>query len=288
MLNSKNAPLSGSSADAIIGVVIPSLSNSVFNEVLKGIYDLAGTRGYKVLTANTHYAPREEERVIRTLLNQSPEAMIITGGEQTPDCERLLLNANIPVVQTMELLEQPLDMNLGLCHYQAGRAVAQALLEAGYGLLGFMGARMDSRARQRQAGFRSVLEECGRYWSRFFLTRLDPSSCELGGHMFRELYESNHGVPDAIFCCNDDLALGALFESQRMGVAVPEDMGLIGFNDLDISALTNPSLSSVAVPRYEMGLKAAEMVIARLQGQAPEPKHNLGFELRLRQSTGML
>lgn len=278
-----------SARSRVIGVAIPSLSNIVFTDVLRGIYDVAGTSGYKVLMVDTHYSPLEEERMVRTLLSQSPEAMIITGGEQTRACERLLLKAQIPVVQIMDLLDEPLDMNVGLSHYEAGRAVAQQLLAAGYGQMGFIGARMDTRVQQRLAGFQEALEERGRFWKNFVMTTTQPSSIELGGELFRELMSTGGEVVDAVFCCNDDLALGALFESQRMGIGVPADLGLFGFNDLEISAHTNPSLSSVGVPRYEMGVAAAEMVVAALNGTAPEQKRvDLGFELKSRQSTDSL
>jgi len=278
-----------SARSRVLGVVIPSLSNSVFTDVLRGIYDVAGTSGYKVLMVDTHYSPLEEERMVRTLLSQSPEAMIITGGEQTETCERMLLKAKVPLVQIMDVLDDPIDMNVGVSQYDAGREVAQQLLAAGYGQIGFLGARMDTRTQKRFAGFRDALEEQGRYWKNFSLTTTRPSSVALGGELFRQLMEAANGVPDAVFCCNDDLALGALFESQRMAIEVPSEVGLCGFNDFEVSAYTNPSLSSVGVPRYEMGVAAAEMVIAALNEETlPDKRRNLGFEFKARGSTDML
>ncbi|UZJ46129.1 LacI family DNA-binding transcriptional regulator [Marinimicrobium sp. C6131] len=278
-----------STRSRVIGVAIPSLSNIVFTDVLRGIYDVAGTSGYKVLMVDTHYSALEEERMVRTLLSQSPEAMILTGGEQTQACERLLLKARIPVVQIMDLLDEPMDMNVGVSHFQAGAAVAEQLLSAGYGQLGFIGARMDKRVRERLAGFKSVLEGRGRFWRNFIQVTDRPSSIELGGELFRALMGQAGEVVDAVFCCNDDLALGALFESQRMGLDVPGDIGLCGFNDFEVSAFTNPSLSSVAVPRYQMGVTAAEMIVAALNGgDVGQRKRDLGFEIALRQSTDHL
>lgn len=278
-----------SARSRVLGVVIPSLSNSVFTDVLRGIYDVAGTSGYKVLMVDTHYSPLEEERMVRTLLSQSPEAMIITGGEQTEACERMLLKAKVPLVQIMDLLDDPIDMNVGVSQYDAGREVAEQLLSAGYGQIGFLGARMDTRTQKRFAGFKEALEERGRFWKNFALTTTQPSSVALGGELFRQLMESSNGIPDAVFCCNDDLALGALFESQRMGIEVPSEVGLCGFNDFEVSAYTNPSLSSVGVPRYEMGVAAAEMVLAALNEEPPASKRrDLGFEFKSRGSTDML
>lgn len=275
-----------SARSGVIGVSIPSLSNVVFNDVLSGIYDVAGASGYKVLLVDTHYSPLEEERMVRTLLSQSPEAMIITGGEQTDACQRMLKNARVPVVQMMELLSEPLDMNVGFSHHQAGYAMAEQIIAAGYQRVGFIGARMDKRVQQRLAGFRQALEERNLFDTALVATTPKPSSIGLGGEMFRSLMASTQGAVDAVFCCNDDLAQGALFESQRMNIKVPEELGLCGFNDFEASTFVNPSLTSVYTPRYDMGVQAATMIVNVLKGEPQSEKIvDIGFEVRLRQST---
>jgi LacI family transcriptional regulator, gluconate utilization system Gnt-I transcriptional repressor len=275
-----------SSKSKVIGVAIPSLSNTVFTDVLRGIYDVMGSSGYKVLLVDTHYSPLEEEKMIRTLLSQAPEALIITGGDQTKTCHNLLQKARVPLVQIMEILPEPLDMNVGFSHWQAGYDVALHLLHEGYRRIGFMGARMDPRVQQRMQGFKKALEDAGKFWKSFVVTTPEPSSIEMGGELFKSLLASTNGVVDAIFCANDDLALGALFESQRMNIKVPGDLALCGFNDIEAARFVNPSLTSVQVGRYEMGVKAAEMVINRLHGKLDEPKIvDMGFEIKQRQST---
>jgi LacI family gluconate utilization system Gnt-I transcriptional repressor len=282
----QSASALASAKSKVIGVVIPSLSNTVFNDVLRGIYDEAGSAGYKVLLVDSHYSPLEEEKMVRTLLGQSPAAMIITGGEQTRACAKMLTKADVPIVQIMELLPEPFDMNIGFSHQQAGYDVAKSLLASGYSHIGFIGARMDKRVQQRLAGYKQALEEVGKYWKNFVITTPEPSSVALGGELFRSLISSTNAVVDAVFCCNDDLALGALFESQRMLINVPEDMAICGFNDIEMSAFVNPPLSSVHVPRYEMGVRAAKMVIDTLNGKPPEKKVvDTGYDIRFREST---
>jgi len=93
---------------------------------------------------------------------------------------------------------------------------------------------------------------------------------------------------EALFCCNDDLALGALFECQRRGIRIPDDLAIIGFNDLEFCASAYPALSSVATPRYAMASRAAEIVleIIRGSGARPEPRRiDLGFSIVERAST---
>lgn len=275
-----------SAKSRVIGVAIPSLSNIVFNDVLRGIYEVAGKAGYKVLLVDTHYSPLEEEKMVRTLLSQAPEAMIITGGDQTRACQQLLQKADIPIVQMMELLDQPLDMNVGFSHWQAGYDVVSRLLDAGHTRIGFMGARMDPRVQQRMLGYKAALDAAGKDGKNLIVTTPEPSSIALGGELFRSLMASSQGLIDAIFCCNDDLALGALFESQRMNIRIPEQLSLCGFNDIEASQFVNPSLTSVHVPRYEMGVRSTEMVIRALSGKLIENKKvDIGYEVRLRKST---
>ncbi len=275
-----------SSKSKIIGVTVPSLSNVVFSDVLHGIYDVFRDTGYKVLLVDTHYSPLEEEKMIRTLLSQSPEGLIMTGGDQTRACRNLLQKSRVPVIQIMELLADPLDMNIGFSHWHAGNEVAKHLLSEGYERIGFIGARMDPRVQQRMQGFKKALEDVGKADKNFVITTPEPSSIAMGGELFKSLLASTEGALDAIFCANDDLALGALFESQRMNIRVPTDLAICGFNDTEAAQFVNPSLTSVEVGRYEMGVKSAQMILDRLRGVEQELKIiDTGFQIKRRQST---
>lgn len=270
----------------VIGVVIPSLSNIVFNDVLRGIYKVAGKAGYKVLLADTHYSPLEEEKMVRTLLSQTPQGMIISGGDQTRACRTMLEKAQIPVVQIMELLDDPIDINIGFSHWQAGYDIVSRLLANGYSRIGFIGARMDPRVQQRMQGYQAAMEQAGKSWQGLLMTTPEPSSIGLGGELLKSLLAETDGALDAVFCCNDDLALGVLFESQRMNIRVPAQLAICGFNDIEAAQFVNPSLTSVHTPRYEMGVAATEMVVGILAGEEIKEKIiDIGFQLKLRNST---
>lgn len=282
----QNASSLASSRSGIIGVAIPSLSNVVFTDVLRGIYKVMGAAGYKVLLVDTHYSPLEEEKMVRTLLSQSPEGLIITGGDQTHACDQLLRKAHIPLVQIMELLANPIDMNIGFSHHLAGADVVAHLLAQGYRRIGFIGARMDPRVQQRIRGYSEALVRAELFAASLIATSPEPSSIALGGELFKNLMAANQGNIDAVFCANDDLALGALFEAQRMNIAIPQQLAICGFNDIEAAAFVNPSLTSVAVGRYEMGVKAAELIIQSLNKQPPVEKQvDMGFAIKQRAST---
>ena len=286
----RSASALASSKSKIIGVLIPSLSNVVFNDVLRGIYDVAGPASYQVLLSNTHYSPIDEERAIRTQLGQSPDGLIITGGDQTDAAKEMLSAADVPVVQMMDKVEAPIDMNVGFSHFEAGAAVAQSLLDKSYTRLGFIGARMDPRTCDRLAGFKSVLKAANCLDSKRIVTNPRPSSVAMGTTLFKELMAATQGDCDAVFCCNDDLALGALHECKKMHIEVPAKLGVCGFNDMEMAAYVEPSLSSVGVNRYEMGVKATELIFERINnadaGITPPSNYiNTGFELIMRDST---
>ena len=270
-----------------IGVLIPSLTNGVFADYLKALHDSFLPDDFQVMVLNWRYILEEEEKAIATMLGQHPEAMILAGIDQGDHVRRILELADVPVVQTMELTDDPIDINIGFSQDEAAYAATRHLLDLGHRRVGHLCARLDARAQRRVKGYRRAMEEAGVDTSEMIAATPQPSTFALGARLFSELIAGTPDV-DAIFAANDDLALGALFECHRRGMRVPEDMSIIGFNDLEICAASFPSLSSVATPRYEMGRQAAEIVkrIIRGDGRRPDnPVIDLGFTIKLREST---
>jgi LacI family gluconate utilization system Gnt-I transcriptional repressor len=269
----------------VIGVLIPSLTNNVFSDVLRGIYDSADGSRYSIQLANTRYSSLQEERLLRLFQAQKPAGLIVTGINQTPDSRRVLEQMNCPIAQIMEIGPDPVDMMVGFSHYDAAFAAISHLLAQGYQRIGFLGARMDPRVQRRFEGYRDAMKAASLFGQRLVVTTPSPTSATLGGTLFADLLSR---VPDldAVFCINDDLALGVLFECQRRQISVPEGMAIVGFNDLEYMASAVPTLSSVRTNRYEMGRDAITMVTAALEGQRPaNPVVDLGFELMIRQSS---
>jgi len=269
----------------VVGVLIPSISNTVFADVLRGIHDRAEKTDLQVQFSNTRYSLVEEERLIQLYLSQSPAAMIVVGIDQTPAAAKMLREASLPIVQIMELGPEPFDMMVGLSQFHAGRAMGEHLLSAGYRRIAFLAARLDPRSNRRMAGFRAVMAEAGLDDDSLIVQTKAPSSVAMGCELLRETVRRRPDV-DAVFCNNDDIALGALFESQRMGIKVPEQLGIAGFNDFEMMAAAEPPITSVATERYEMGVTAMDMIARTIAGDPPEQKVvDLGFHLCPRAST---
>ena len=269
----------------VIGVIIPSLTNNVFSDVLRGIYDALDDSGYSIQLANTRYSILQEERLLRLFLAQKPAGLIVTGINQTPDSRAILESVDCPIVQIMEIGPAPVDMMIGFSHFDASKAAISHLLAQGYRQIGFLGARMDPRVQRRLEGYQAAMREAGLFDPRLVVTTAVPTSVTLGGTLFADLLAKAPDI-EAVFCVNDDLALGALFECKRRHMAVPEQMAIVGFNDLEFMSSSVPTLTSVRTNRYEMGKNAATMVIEALEGNRPsEPVVDLGFSVIQRQSS---
>tara|TARA_E500000305_G_scaffold37228_1_gene28606 strand:+ start:530 stop:1561 length:1032 start_codon:yes stop_codon:yes gene_type:complete len=269
----------------IIGVIVPSLTNNVFAESLRAIYDAFGQGAFQVQLGNSRYVPAEEERLVRTFLGQRPSAMIVAGTDQTDVTRQLLENAECPVVQIMDVGDDPIDMIVGFSHFEGGKAAGIHLVQQGYKRIGFLGARMDPRSHRRLEGFKEALQFGGRYDPDLIMTTTLSSSVSLGVELIGQFCARRPDL-DAVFCNNDDMALGALFGCQKAGLSVPDDIGIIGFNDLEMMAAAHPSLTSIRTDRYAIGRHAVEMIQSVLSGETPDKKIvDLGFELQVRQST---
>jgi LacI family gluconate utilization system Gnt-I transcriptional repressor len=281
----RNARALASARADVVGVLVPSLTNNVFAEVVRGIYEGLDRSRLQVQIGNTHYSEDAEEDLLQIFLSQRPSALIVSGIDQKPAARALLERADCPVVQIMEIGPEPVDMMIGFSHYEGGKAATRHLIEAGYRRVAFIGARMDPRSRRRLAGYRVAMEEAGLFDERLVTTTIRPSSVSVGSELFREALARAPGL-DAAFCNNDDMALGALFECHRQGRAVPSDIGIAGFNDLEMMQVAYPSVTSLRTHRYEIGRRSIAMALAAITGHRPaESVVDLGFELIVREST---
>jgi LacI family gluconate utilization system Gnt-I transcriptional repressor len=274
--------IAGSLASArsrAIPVLVPSLANAVYANIIQGIHDVVVPRGYQLLLANTNFSPIEEESLVATLLGWSPPALVLTGIDHTPSTRSLLLAAQLPVVETMELGRAPIDVNVGFSHREAGRAMTERLIERGYKRLAFAGARMDQdvRARRRCQGFLEALRRRG-LQEGAVCNLTGPTRYDQGAEVVEWLSRQRPKV-EAVFCHHDVLAVGVLLECQRRGIAVPDRLAIAGFNGLDIATAMRPRVTTVISPRYRIGQETGRLILRRLDGGTAERRLDVGFEI---------
>jgi LacI family gluconate utilization system Gnt-I transcriptional repressor len=287
----------------VIGVLIPSLSQVVFTDVLRGIYDGAEGSPFTVQIGNTRYDPKEEARLVDVFLRQKPAGLIVSGVEQLPATRQMLEEAGCPVVQIMDLTSDPIHRIIGFSHEVAGRRMTEHLIEEGYEHIAFLSGWMSRRATGRLVGYHQALAAAGMPATNIAISAgqmpeltdsrnsvlkrpiREFATPRLGRQLLGRALEENPAI-DAVFCNNDTLALGVLFECSRRGIRVPEQMGIAGFNDHDYMESAEPSLSSARTHRYRNGLMAVISIRDELAGK-PDPQHivDMGVDIMKRRST---
>jgi LacI family gluconate utilization system Gnt-I transcriptional repressor len=267
----------------VIVVLVPSLSNAVFTAVLDGIHDAVEASQYQLLIGNTHYADAEEEKLLNIYLQSNPDGVLLSGVSHSPHVQRVLGSSRIPIVSMMDLADNEQDLSVGFSQLDAGRAMTDHLLDRGYRRIAFIGAQLDERTLRRADGYRQAMQAAGLADPALEVMTAEPSTIALGARLVQRALALGC---DAVFCCNDDLAHGAIYHCQRHGIRVPQDVAIAGFNDLPASALMMPSLTTVDTPRYRIGFAAASLLLEVIGGRTPaERRIDLGFTLRTREST---
>ncbi|MGF6230017.1 LacI family gluconate utilization system Gnt-I transcriptional repressor [Inquilinus ginsengisoli] len=267
-----------SAGSNLVGVIIPSLANIVFPDVLRGAEAVLDAAGFRPVVGVTDYDPAREEGLIEAMLAWRPAGLIVTGLEHTDRSRAMLANAGIRVAELMDLDGAGLDIVVGLSNRAAGRASARHLIERGYRRLAYVGHDLsqDRRAAKRFEGFREALSESP---AALVATEILPgrSSAASGREGLARILDRGEGADrvDAVYFSNDDMAMGGCFLCLSRGIAVPDQVALFGFNGLDLGQALPQPLSTIRSPRVRMGEVGARLVC----GREPPVVVDLGFEL---------
>lgn len=270
-----------SNRSRIVAAIVPTISNPLFADTIDGLAETLAAQGYQLLLGQTRYRAEDEAAVIEAFLGRRVDGIVLTGAPQSSAARTRLRTAGIPVVETWDLPAKPIDMRAGFVNIKIGRAVAAYLLDRGYGALAYLGAN-EKRSLMRMNGFMQEIERRGLPQAAYQLVA-PPSTIEDGARMLRELVAQQPGLR-AVFCSNDTLAAGVLFECARQGWAVPGRIAIVGFADLPIAAASFPRLTTVQVDRRQMGVRAGEMLLAKLAGARTDTTADLGFRIIERDS----
>jgi LacI family gluconate utilization system Gnt-I transcriptional repressor len=252
----------------LVAVIIPSLSNMVFPEVMTGISEVLETTDLQPVVGVTDYLPEKEERVLYEMLSWRPSGIIIAGLEHSENSAIMLKASGIPVVEIMDIDGSPVDAMVGISHRRAGREMAVSILKAGYRKIGFLGTKMplDHRARKRFEGFTEALAKSG-----VEVTDQEiysgGSALVKGREMTQELLRRNPKL-DFLYFSNDLIGAGGLLYLIEQGIDIPNQIGLAGFNGVELLQGLPRQLATMDACRNEIGRKAAEMIVQ----QVSDPK----------------
>ena len=247
----------------LVAVIIPSLGNMVFPEVLSGISDVLEDTGLQPVVGVTNYLPEKEEAVLFEMLSWRPAAVIIAGLEHTDASRAMLEQCGAPVVEIMDVDGDPIDVCVGISHRRAGRMMAEQIIAAGYTRIGFIGTKMplDHRARKRFEGFTATLGKSGiEIVEREFYE--GGSSLTKGRELTERILERTPDL-DFLYYSNDMIGAGGLLYLIENGYDIPGQIGLAGFNGVELLDGLPRQLATMDACRTEIGRRAAEIVAAR-------------------------
>ncbi len=259
-----------------VGVLVPTIANSIFADTVQGLSDTLEPLGLAVILAQSRYDADREEHMLAALLARRPEAIIMVGSPATAAGGRLLRRARIPVVETWDLPDTPVDAVAGFDNHAAGVAVARHLMAHGRRRLAFIGGG-DPRATRRWLGFQTAIQASGGAPARRLV--LDRSASAGAGAV-----ASLDGA-DGVFAANDAHAIGLLCGLRDAGLscsgpASAQPVAVIGLGDLEMGRLMAPRLSTVSVHGDAIGRAAAGLTL----DQSGSRRIDLGFDLLLRDS----
>lgn len=271
-----------SSSSNQLAVIIPSLRNIVFPEVLSGITDRLDEAGYQAVIGISDYDLEREASLVEAMMSWRPAGIIVTNTRHSEHATKMLQVTKSPVVEMMDLTDSPIDICVGLDHRMAGAAMARHLISKGYRRIGYLGCDLvtDAAAGKRFEGFCATLQEAGLSISTT-LTVDEPSGIGLGRHHMPELLKK---VPkeqplDAVYFSNDAVAVGGQMYCMKEGIRIPEDLALAGFSGLEVGQAMPIPLTTIRSKRYHVGWLSADCVVRRLSGEEPQKITDAGFEL---------
>ncbi|MBP1714338.1 MAG: transcriptional regulator, LacI family [Deltaproteobacteria bacterium] len=271
----------------MLGVVIPTITNPIFATVTKGIQDYAARSGYSILLGNTDYNEENEVQLINLFQEKRIDGVIFNGPWRSAPLILRMKSANLPFVITWQKVKDRDVSFVAFDNFRSAYRSVQYLIGLGHRRIGMIAGKfsVSERALVRWQAYRKCLGDNGLAYD---------SKCVLEkGYSFSEGREAMSHLlslpspPSAVFCGNDVLAIGAMVEAKERGLRIPENLSVVGFDDMEISAFYDPPLTTVAVPAYEMGRMAAKILIENIRGESQTPQqHVLEANLIIRGSAG--
>ncbi|SOZ52469.1 Transcriptional regulator, LacI family [Cupriavidus taiwanensis] len=263
----------------MVAALVPNIAVAQFLPTVKALTDALDAAGYQLILGQTGYDHAREEALLGTMISRRPDGIVVTGLVHSQAARERLRRAGIPVVETWDLSDRPVDMSVGFSHVKVGSSVAGYFLGKGWRRLG-IATGDDHRASVRREGFVSTV---GHEVPTVVVPA--PSSLALGRQALAGLLEQDPRI-QAIYCSSDQLAQGVMVEALARGLRIPEDLAICGFGDADFAAHLKPSLTTVHVDGAAIGALAARLLLDRCQGKAvSQPVIDVGFRVIEREST---
>jgi len=256
-----------------IGVIVCEIANSFFSQVINGIESVAYDRGYNVIISQTNESYDREVMDLQNLSSRAIDGLLISVSTETSDFSHIkeLHDRGLPIVFFDRITSDIKTHSVVVDNFKGAYEATEYLIQHGYKKIAAIGnSEFLSITSERMAGYREALSANG--------LKVDDKYikyCFYGGMIFSEIEDIINQLlvmkekPDAIITLSDKLTMGCLTTFKRRGLKVPQDMGLIGFSNSDVAELTNPALTVVRQPAYEMGKAATELMLQLIESKRP-------------------
>ncbi len=265
----------------LIGISFPTFAAEVFAEILNGMRGTFDSAGYSSVIDTTDYSRASELSWVKRLLSWQPAAIILTGIDHDKETRSVLKASKIPVLEIWDHTDDPIDTCVGIDHFAAGQLMGEYAIELGYKSPAFVSTPSghDIRADARLEGVQSVFDNVEVRTSRPPIENAFVTGFKGTETLIRE------NAPDVVFYLNDHMAFGGLMACRNLGISVPDQMGIVGFNGLDIIDVLPVKLTTVKTPRRTMGVTGARAILARIHGLPAEPSQAMPVELVIGETT---
>jgi LacI family gluconate utilization system Gnt-I transcriptional repressor len=266
-----------STRSRLVAAVVPTVTGPIFLQTVQALTQALGEEGYQLMLGQSGYVNSREDALLEAIIGRRPDGIVLTGIMHSVEGRKRLLAAGIPVVETWDLTPTPLDMLVGFSHADVGTAVVHYLTGKGRRHLAVI-AGDDERAARRPQAFENAARAAGLPAVSSFRVPA-PTTLRSGRKALADLLQAGNEI-DAVFCSSDLLALGVMVEAQARGVAVPEQLAVVGFGDLEFAADLEPSLTTVHIDADAIGRQAARFIIDRAEGRMDMPSVvDVGFHI---------
>jgi LacI family transcriptional regulator len=255
-----------------IGAVIPTMENSIFARGLQAFQEKLTENNFDLLVASSSYKRASEYKQIRSLVARGAEGLLLIGTERDDEIYEFLADRNIHYVLSWSFHDNKdapyHDHFVGFDNASSMAAMTGKVIDLGHKNIAMIsGQRRDNdRAFERALGFKSAFDTRGLEFDASSIVEAQYDFADAGAVCQKMLQQSN--PPTAIVCGNDVLAVGAIMRAQELGVNVPKDVSITGFDDIQIASVISPTLTTVHVPHRQMGHFAAKTLLDLIQNHA--------------------
>ncbi|WP_457576984.1 LacI family DNA-binding transcriptional regulator [Desulfomarina sp.] len=268
-----------------IGLIIPTINNPVFAESTRGVQDYADRNNIQVLLGNTYYRYEQEEKLVETFREKQVDGLVITTTNPRGAILKTLVDEEIPFVLLYSTVKKGPMTVVGVDNYRGGYRATEHLVNLGHRRIGMVAGRfsISDRSFHRWHGYRQCLKNNKISYDKALLVQTDYSLT--GGRDAVKKLLSLEDPPTAFFCSNDFLALGAMKGARELGLQLPRDLSIVGFDDIRIASYVIPELTTIRQPAYDIGKLGAELLFQRIRGCTKPVHRMLDLSLIVREST---